>query len=122
MVDINPRNDPRTIQGKKEGYSGCRHCGGTWNWRVPFKVAISAMRGCLIICQDCAKGMAVDQITVYMEQLIDEWNQQPEIEDPGREHWLEFGITCIQRWHDNGRKEEDPQGWWVEVGSGRVRK
>jgi len=63
----------RRAIGRMKHYSGCAHCGGTWNFKKPFDIKVSEHSGVFPICTDCAKKLTPQQIMNYLKELY-EWH------------------------------------------------
>lgn len=69
--------------GRFKGYSGCSHCGGTWNWKenktIPYREKISSIStadtysGMFPVCKECFERLSEDKILQYCKLLLDDW-------------------------------------------------
>ncbi len=63
------------IVGNTGGYSGCAHCGDTWNWKkihsIPYNDRGSGM---FPVCDECYKKLSPQERYDYCRALWRSWN------------------------------------------------
>lgn len=103
--------DPRTLYGLRNGFSWCRECGDTWNWKKRFCLPTGPLTGTFPVCSDCGWDMPIEGIMAHLKAVrdsrepytdVDGKIHAPEFEDLGlAEHWLRI-------WKVKRKPGEDP--------------
>ncbi len=104
MRDTTP-HDPRTAEGIKNGFSWCRKCGNTWNWKRPFVIPTRPDGGTFPICRDCAQGMTAEDILGHLKLFLEK-------EEREREDDLEYAQIWLEMWERERQGDED--AWQVK--------
>ena len=76
----------RNIVGKLQGYSGCSHCGGTWNWKQGHSIPTSISKvkaladgtpyypsGMFPLCEECYRKLSPQERYSYCRKLWVSW-------------------------------------------------
>lgn len=114
MNDSTPY-DPRTLEGLRNGFSWCRKCGGTWNWKRTFPIPSGDMRWTFPVCFECGWDMPIDEILVHLKAVSDGWEPYTRQLPDGtvvQEEPLRVDMALAEKWlriWENRRKTgEDP--------------
>lgn len=63
----------KIVIGRRLGYSGCFHCGMTWNYAQSKSIQFSETRGMFPLCEECFSKLPPEEIDPYIERLVWEW-------------------------------------------------
>lgn len=59
--------------GSLQGYSGCSHCGGTWNWKKDHNIPYSDSGGMFPLCEECYQKLSPEERYDYCLELWRSW-------------------------------------------------
>lgn len=65
----------RNIIGRLKGYSGCKRCGDTWDYKEEHDTKFLEGRGCFPLCQECWESLLRSERLPYYRQLWEEWGE-----------------------------------------------
>ena len=63
----------KNTYGNSTGYSGCSHCGDTWNWKKEHTIMYSEGSGMFPLCQDCFDTLSIEKVIDYCLDLNSKW-------------------------------------------------
>ena len=91
----------KMVIGKALGYSGCSHCGMTWNYVKGKRIHFSANEGMFPLCEECFDKLLPEEIDPYIDKLVMEW--------------LEIDAKHGLKWHEEQSPEEVAESAKAEV-------
>ncbi len=63
----------KIVIGRVLSYSGCSHCGMTWNYVKGKNIQFSDNEGMFPLCEECFDKLPPEEIDPYIERLVQEW-------------------------------------------------
>lgn len=70
--------------GRALGYSGCYHCGMTWNYVEGKTIYYSEGSGMFPLCEECFDRLSPEEIDPYIEKLAMSWQNPQKVIEPAK--------------------------------------
>lgn len=65
--------------GRAKGYSGCYHCGDTWNWKAKYFIPYRDGAQMFPLCRECFEKLDAKTIIDYCMELMEDWKRDRKI-------------------------------------------